>query len=100
MLCLALSCLRVSAGQGGLGLVDLRLKSTRIDREEAIALLDVIALLEVDLRQLAAHLRFDGDNRIRLNVADDLKFDGNVSARDCGNSDGDSVSALFCGRRR
>src|SRR5439155_10987177 len=69
--------LNLILGQGGFGLGEGGLERPWIDGEEEVALVDVLALLDVDAHELAADLGLDRDDRIRLDAADgpDLQRD-------------------------
>src|SRR5205807_8241247 len=54
----------------GLGLAQLRLERPRVDQREQIALLDVLALAERDLLDLAVDPHLDRDRVERLHGAD------------------------------
>ena len=56
---------RLRLGQRGL-------VHARIDREEQVALLHVLTFLDVNPHELAAHLRPDGHDRVRLDRSDGL----------------------------
>ena len=64
----------------GDGLVELRLVGGRVDARQHVALLDVLAFLEVDAEQLAVDLRAHGDGVERLGGADRVEIDRHVGA--------------------
>ena len=69
--------LNLILGQGGFGLGEGGLERPWIDGEEEIALVDVLAFLDVDAHELAADLGLDGDHRIRLDAPDGPDFERN-----------------------
>ena len=62
----------------GDGLVELGLVGGRIDAREHVALLDVLAFLEIDRDQLAVDLRAHGHGVERFDGADRLQIDRHV----------------------
>ena len=62
-------------GEVGLGLGERGLVDAGVDREEQVALLDVLPFLDVDAEQLAADLRLDRHHRGGLDGADGLDLE-------------------------
>src|SRR5205085_4237944 len=65
-----------------LDLIEHGLERPRIDREQQVTGLYVVAFVEMNLSQLAAHLSLDRDGRIGLDVADDVDLQRHVLLRD------------------
>ena len=61
-------------------LVELRLIDDGIDARQHVALLDVLAFLEVDAEQLAVDLRTHGHGVERLDGADGVEIDRHIGA--------------------
>src|SRR6185437_15827471 len=64
----------------GLRLIELRLVNGGIDARQHVALLDVLAFLEIDAENFAVDLRADGHGVERLHRADGVEIDRNVGA--------------------
>ena len=92
---LALACPSAASilRQVGGGLVQRGLERPGIDGEQQVAGLDVIALVEVNGGQLAAHLRLHGNGRVGFHVADDLDLHRDVLLGGHGYGDGHVAGA-------
>ena len=71
----ALADCAVSRAQIRFRLMQRGFERPMIQREQHLFRLNIVALVEVDLRQLAGHLRSDGDGRERLGRADDVRVE-------------------------
>ena len=68
-------------------LVELRLVGDGVDLRQQVALLDLLAFLEIDRQDLAVDLRAHGDEVARLGRADALQPDGHVGELGLGGDD-------------
>ena len=80
--------LRGIARQIRFGLVQRGFERPMIEREQHLPGLHVVALLEVDVFQLAGHLRSHGDGRERLDGADDVHVERHFLLDDSIDGDG------------
>jgi hypothetical protein len=79
--------LRDVALEIGLGLREGRLERPPVELEQDLVLLDVVAFLEVDRRELAGDLRPDGDDRVGFDSPDDADLDRHRLLHDRGHRD-------------
>ena len=84
----ALAGLRGVARQIRFGLMQRGFERPTIEREQHLPGLHIVALLEVDVRQLAGDLRSHGDGRERLDGADDVHVERHVLLDDSIDGDG------------
>ena len=78
-----------------LRLLQRRLERPRIDHEEHVTLVHVLAFGELDLLQSPADFTADGDGAVRLHVADSAQFNRRAVLRRGG--DGDRNGRRACG---
>ena len=82
-----LAILRAIPGEVGLRLLQRGVERARIDREQQVALLDVLSLPEMHLHDLAADLRLHLDGRESLDAADRADRVGDSLLLDLGRED-------------
>ena len=92
---LGLGDLRLMLGELGARLLERGLEGARVDGEEEVAGLDVLALLEVDPGDLAADLGEHGHRRRRLHVADGPHPHGDVARGHLRHGDGHAGDTPF-----
>src|SRR5208283_2354605 len=87
-----LAILRAILGKVRLGLTQRCVEWTRIDREQQVALLDVLALAEMHLHDLAVDLRLHVDGRESLDAADRMNRIRDSLLHDLRSQDGHRVA--------